>query len=123
MPDGKAGADARGDAAFGQGVPAVVVALSLVETGAGLLDAGVLLVGLELDEHLALRHGLAVAEAHGGDQLGGVGGDDHRLAALGDAENLDAVGEGALRGDDLRDGRGASPAARAGGFGSLLAGH
>jgi hypothetical protein len=49
-----------------------------------------------------LRDGLTVAEVDGGDQFGRVGSDRHRLPALGRAQHLDAIGEGA-RLDDICD--------------------
>ena len=72
----------------------------------------------EFDEDGAARHRLPVGEVHAVDQLGGRRGQRHRLAALGDPQDLDLVRERTRRNDRERDlGRTApraAPAASAG---------
>jgi hypothetical protein len=83
----------------------------LIQAGLRLDQSGVLLAGLQLDKDLTLSDPLAVAEPDRGDHFGGVGGDGHRLAALGHAKHLDTVDKGPAGHRDLRHRR--RPPARA----------
>ncbi len=85
------------EALFIKRLPASPGGLGELQVGLSLDHRRFFLPGLEVHQHLTLAHGLPVAEANAGDQLGGVGRQGHGLTALGHAQYLETIVEGSQR--------------------------